>query len=107
MPARREFALPAAAIASSLIAFGCSSSPAPAQPASTQALRSLEWPASGSDAVPEGHYDYFDGLELDSAIPQPKDSIGHDVEWHDYPMPHSVCAEEVADLNQWLLGVLA
>jgi phospholipase/carboxylesterase len=35
------------------------------------------------------------------------DSIGHDVEWHDYPMPHSVCAEEVADLNKWLLRVLA
>jgi hypothetical protein len=79
MPARREFALPAAAIASSLVAFGCSASPAPAQPASTQALRTLEWPSSGSDAVPEGHYDYFDGLELDSATPQPKDSIGHEV----------------------------
>jgi phospholipase/carboxylesterase len=28
---------------------------------------------------------------------------GHEIEWHDYPMPHSVCAEEVADLNRWLL----
>jgi phospholipase/carboxylesterase len=23
-------------------------------------------------------------------------------EWHDYPMPHSVCAEEVADISAWL-----
>jgi phospholipase/carboxylesterase len=28
------------------------------------------------------------------------------VEWHDYPMEHSVCAEEVQALQQWLLRVL-
>lgn len=33
--------------------------------------------------------------------------MGFDLEWHDYPMPHSVCVEEVADLNRWLLRVLA
>jgi phospholipase/carboxylesterase len=33
--------------------------------------------------------------------------LGHAVEWHDYPMEHSVCAEEVAALNDWLLKVLA
>lgn len=32
---------------------------------------------------------------------------GHKVQWHDYPMAHSVCAEEIADLNRWLLQVLA
>jgi phospholipase/carboxylesterase len=30
-------------------------------------------------------------------------SRGHDVEWHAYPMPHSVCAEEVRDLRGFLL----
>jgi phospholipase/carboxylesterase len=30
-------------------------------------------------------------------------ALGHPVEWRDYPMPHSVCMEEVADLNRWLL----
>jgi phospholipase/carboxylesterase len=34
-------------------------------------------------------------------------ALGHAVEWHDYPMEHSVCGEEVADLNRWLLEVLA
>ena len=34
-------------------------------------------------------------------------ALGHPVEWHDYPMQHSVCAQEIADLNRWLLGVLA
>jgi len=33
-------------------------------------------------------------------------SRGYDVEWHTYPMPHSVCAPEVADLRKWLLRVL-
>lgn len=34
-------------------------------------------------------------------------AAGHPLEWHAYPMPHSVCAEEIADINRWLLTVLA
>lgn len=33
--------------------------------------------------------------------------LGYAVEWHEYPMQHSVCMEEVADLNAWLLQRLA
>ncbi|MDQ6684877.1 MAG: alpha/beta hydrolase [Pseudomonadota bacterium] len=33
--------------------------------------------------------------------------LGHPVEWHEYAMPHSVCGEEIADLQHWLLEVLA
>ena len=33
-------------------------------------------------------------------------ALGHPVEWHTYPMGHSVCPEEVGDLNRWLLDVL-
>jgi len=33
-------------------------------------------------------------------------AMGHAVEWHEYPMPHSVCAEEIADLERWLLEIL-
>jgi phospholipase/carboxylesterase len=32
--------------------------------------------------------------------------LGYRVEWHEYPMPHSVCAEEIADLSEWLQRVL-
>ena len=32
--------------------------------------------------------------------------LGHAVEWHEYAMPHSVCAEEIADLQRWLLATL-
>jgi phospholipase/carboxylesterase len=34
-------------------------------------------------------------------------ALGHAVDWRTYPMGHSVCPEEVADLNRWLLRVLA
>ena len=34
-------------------------------------------------------------------------ALGYPVEWHAYPMPHSVCAPEIADMNRWLLRVLA
>lgn len=32
---------------------------------------------------------------------------GHQVEWHEYPMGHSVSLDEIADFNRWLLDVLA
>ncbi len=32
--------------------------------------------------------------------------LGYDVEWHDYPMPHSVVMEEIADISRWLVKVL-
>ncbi len=32
---------------------------------------------------------------------------GFDVEWHDYPMAHAVCAEEIDDIRRWLLSVYA
>lgn len=28
--------------------------------------------------------------------------LGHPVEWHEYPMPHSVCAEEVELIGAWV-----
>jgi phospholipase/carboxylesterase len=34
-------------------------------------------------------------------------ALDYRVEWHEYAMPHSVCGEEIADLNRWLLRVLA
>lgn len=33
------------------------------------------------------------------------ESAGYRVAWHEYPMAHAVCAEEVADISNWLLSV--
>ena len=35
------------------------------------------------------------------------EQAGYEVEWHDYPMAHAVCAEEIADIRNWLLSVFA
>jgi len=50
----------------------------------------------------------------DPVIPLPRSvasrerlvELGYAVEWHEYPMGHSVCAAEITDLNRWLLNVL-
>ena len=34
-------------------------------------------------------------------------AMGYTVDWHDYPMEHSVCPQEIADLQKWLRRVLA
>lgn len=34
------------------------------------------------------------------------EALGYPVEWHDYPMPHSVCPQEIADISEWLVKVL-
>jgi len=33
-------------------------------------------------------------------------SLGYQIEWHEYMMPHSLCAEEVDDIGNWLRRVL-
>ena len=33
-------------------------------------------------------------------------ALGYRVEWHEYPMPHSLCVDEVADLSAWLQRAL-
>ena len=32
--------------------------------------------------------------------------LQYKVEWHEYPMPHSVCAEEIADISAFLVKLL-
>jgi len=31
--------------------------------------------------------------------------LGYTVEWHEYPMAHAVCPQEIADISAWLLAV--
>jgi phospholipase/carboxylesterase len=33
-------------------------------------------------------------------------ALGYSVQWREYPMPHSVCMEEIADVSRWLQQVL-
>lgn len=53
-----------------------------------------------------GDFDPVVPLARGSASRDALVALGHPVEWHEYPMEHSVCAEEIEDLNAWLLKVL-
>jgi len=33
--------------------------------------------------------------------------LGYEVEWYSYPMDHSVCPQEIVDINRWLNGIFA
>lgn len=35
------------------------------------------------------------------------ESRGANVEWHDYPMAHGVCPQEIQDIREWLIRVYA
>ena len=54
-----------------------------------------------------GRYDPVVPLGRASASRDALRALGYDVAWHEYAMEHSVCLEEIADLNRWLLEVLA
>lgn len=56
-----------------------------------------------------GHGRQDDVVPLRSALAtrEALQTLGNPVEWHDYAMPHSVCMEEISDLNRWLVKTLA
>ncbi len=54
-----------------------------------------------------GRHDPMVSLARGAAARDALAALGQPVAWHEYPMEHSVCAQEVADLNAWLLKVLA
>lgn len=33
--------------------------------------------------------------------------LGYRVTWHEYPVSHSVCPEEISDISKWLRGIIA
>ena len=33
-------------------------------------------------------------------------SLGYNIEWHTYPIPHAVCLEEIQEIGRWLLRLL-
>lgn len=54
-----------------------------------------------------GLHDSMIPVQIGRASRDALQALGYPVEWHEYPMEHSLCLEEVADLNAWLLRVLA
>jgi phospholipase/carboxylesterase len=53
-----------------------------------------------------GTYDPVVGYAMGTMSRVTLTGLGYSVEWHEYPMQHSVCAEEVQDIGGWLRRVL-
>jgi len=54
-----------------------------------------------------GRFDSMIALPRALATRDTLRALGYSVQWHEYPMEHSVCLPEIADLQQFLLQVLA
>ncbi len=55
-----------------------------------------------------GHGKFDDLIPVDRAR-KSRDflkGLNYNIEWHDYPMPHSVCAEEIRDIAGFLVRIL-
>lgn len=52
-----------------------------------------------------GSYDPMLPIALGQHSHETLQKAGYRVEWHDYPMAHAVCAEEIDDIRNWLLSV--
>jgi phospholipase/carboxylesterase len=53
-----------------------------------------------------GQYDEIIPPQRAEQSRQRLEHLGYKVQWHTYPMPHSVCPEEIADISEFLRRVL-
>ena len=64
--------------------------------------------ANGDLPIFMAHGQYDNMIGIDRAL-QSRDALlalGYPVEWREYPMPHAVCPEEIADIAAFLLRIL-
>ena len=53
-----------------------------------------------------GSFDPIVPLAMGEASRDKLRALGYDVDWRSYPMPHSLCAQEVEDVRDFLLRAL-
>jgi phospholipase/carboxylesterase len=54
-----------------------------------------------------GRFDPVLPFQLGMMSKETLEHAGFSLEWHEYPMAHAVCAEEIVDVSRWLQAVLA
>jgi len=71
-------------------------------------LQSERSPANQDIPIFMAHGRYDDIIPLRRAEESRRllEAAGYRVEWHEYPMPHSVCAEEIADIAAFLARIV-
>lgn len=64
--------------------------------------------ANRKSPIFQGHGSYDPMVELSYGRRSRSflEELGYDVAWHEYPMEHAVCPEELADVGAWLADVL-
>jgi phospholipase/carboxylesterase len=64
--------------------------------------------ANGAIPIFMAHGQHDDVIPLKRAEQsrQAMEALGYEVQWHVYPMPHSVCPEEIRDITQFLVRIL-
>ena len=71
---------------------------------------SAEKEATASRSVPifMAHGKFDDIIPIDRARRSREvlEGLGYRVQWHEYPMPHSVCADEIRDISEFLARIL-
>ena len=70
-------------------------------------------PAEGSPAnrqtpifMAHGVYDNVIPMMMGAGSMTFLTGMGHPVEWHQYPMQHSVCPQKIQDIGAWLRKIL-
>jgi phospholipase/carboxylesterase len=53
-----------------------------------------------------GSYDDIIPIERARKSREVMTQLGYTIDWHEYPMPHSVCPEEIADISAFLARLL-
>ena len=53
-----------------------------------------------------GTYDQVLPFEMGSQTKFYLDRLGYDVDWHEYPMQHQVCYEEIEAISHWMQRVV-
>ncbi len=56
--------------------------------------------------VCHGNQDPVVGISYARNSIQHLQQLGLQYDWHEYPMPHSVCYEEIQDIRKWLINIL-
>jgi phospholipase/carboxylesterase len=71
----------------------------------------IDNPACGDLSLPifmaHGSFDPVLPMELGRTSADLLIDAGFKVQWHDYPMAHAVCPEEINDIREWLLSAYA
>jgi phospholipase/carboxylesterase len=57
--------------------------------------------------IGHGQFDPMVPLQYGRMLADSLIKAGYQVDWHDYPMAHAVCADEINDIRAWLLSVYA